>query len=92
MVGAFPKYLNQQGVQTAVVIPRYDTKWFRGKRFETDYQGSIRLGHETIPFAIERVVDAELGFPFYEAIIPGIFDRPGVYLDPYSGYVYGDEL
>lgn len=92
VVGALPKYLNKLGVQTAVVIPRYDRKWFHGKTFETDFQGSIRLGHDLIPFAIERVVDADLGFAFYVANIPGKFDRPGVYLDPYSGYGYGDEL
>ncbi|MEO1434050.1 MAG: glycogen/starch synthase [Bacteroidota bacterium] len=92
VVGALPKYLNQEGVHTAVIIPRYDRKWFHDKTFQTDYQGTVQLSEEYIPFSIERVIDANLGFPLYVANIPGKFDREGVYLDPVSGYGYQDEL
>lgn len=91
VVGALPKYLNQAGVETAVALPKYHTKWMMKQQFKTVYEGMIRLHHQYIPFAIEEVVNDNLGFTLYVANIPGKFDRPGVYADPDGGY-YRDEV
>ena len=91
VVGALPKYLNQAEVDTAVVIPKYHTKWILQQEFNTVYEGMLRLSHQYIPFTIEEVKNDSLGFKMYVANIPGKFDRPGVYADPDGGY-YGDEI
>jgi starch synthase len=91
VVGALPKYLNQAGVPTDAVIPKYHTKWILGQSFRTVYQGSVRLHDRFFPFAIEQLESDALGFPLFVANIPGKFDRPGVYADPNGGW-YGDEL
>lgn len=91
VAGALPKYLNQAGADTAVIIPKYQTKWLEKQSYQEVYRGTIQLHHEHFVFAIEKVVNDELGFPLYVANIPGKFDRPGIYQDP-SGFSYGDEL
>ena len=91
VAGALPKYLTAAGTATAVVLPKYHTKWILNQEFESVYQGTFRLHQDVIPFAIEREVKDTLGFPLYVANIPGKFDRPGVYMDE-NNRAYADEL
>ena len=91
VVGALPKYLNKLGHDTAVIIPKYHTKWMMQQSFDMVFQGVLRLHDAHIPFAIEQLTSTDLGFPLLVANIPGKFDRPGVYADP-GGYGYGDEV
>lgn len=91
VVGALPKYLNKAGVSSGVIIPKYRLKWIESHRFTTVYRGAIRMHNFFVPFTIEQEADDALGFPFFVANIPGLFDRPGIYADP-SGYVYNDEV
>lgn len=91
VVGALPKYLTNAGIETAVVLPKYHTKWMMQQQFTEVFRGTLRLHDHFIPFAIERVDNDDLGYTMYVTNIPGKFDRPGVYADP-SGYYYSDEL
>lgn len=91
VVGALPKYLNQAGVETSAVIPKYHSKWLLKQQYKTVFEGVLRLHHDYIPFAIEEVIGADLGFSLFVANIPGKFDRPGVYADPNGGW-YSDEV
>ncbi|KGE89151.1 MAG: glycogen synthase [Phaeodactylibacter xiamenensis] len=91
VVGALPKYLNKAGLSTGVVIPKYRLKWFEGKTFQSVYQGVVRLHNWHIPFSIQQFTGDSLGFPFFVADIPGLFDRAGVYADP-DGQNYSDEV
>lgn len=91
VVGALPKYLNNAGVSTGVLIPKYYTRWMLNQQFNTIYRGSVRLHDTIIPFTIEQQVSENLGFPLFVANIPGKFDRPGIYADPNGGW-YRDEL
>ncbi|MEO1515918.1 MAG: glycogen/starch synthase [Bacteroidota bacterium] len=91
VVGALPKYLNQAGTSTAVVIPKYHTRWILSQEFTIVYRGRFQLYQQEIPFHIELLTNDSLGFPLYVANIPGKFDRPGVYADD-NGYAYGDEV
>ncbi len=91
VVGALPKYLNLAGPETAVVIPKYYTRWITTHEFEEVFRGTVRLHHEQVHYLIERLVqEDDIGFPLYVVHIPGKFDRPGVYADP-NGHPYGDE-
>ena len=44
VVGALPKYLNQQGHNAKVIIPRYDNKFVNENSFDTVHQGKIKMG------------------------------------------------
>lgn len=91
VAGALPKYLNRIGTSTAVIIPKYYTKWIKDQPFSQVYQGSVRLHRSFVPFRIEQYAGPDLGFPLYVADIPGKFDRPGIYADPNGGW-YRDEV
>lgn len=90
VVGALPKYLNQTGVSSGVIIPKYHNKWITSQPFHTVYSGSVRLHQTFLPFRIEQYHGEDLGFPLYVADIPTKFDRPGIYADPDGGW-YSDE-
>lgn len=92
VVGSLPKYLNQLGQRCEVVIPKYDNHWIAAQTFETIFDGAFSMGSEQVKFSIQRMKDDKLGFPFYVVDIPGRFDRPGIYIDPWSGHGYWDEL
>ncbi len=92
VVGALPKYLNQLGKSTAVILPKYGTKWIRNQSFKYNYEGAIRLGSAFIAFQIHEYEGTDLGFPLFVVDIPGFFDREGVYTDVQTGYGYGDEV
>lgn len=91
VVGALPKYLNKAGHPTAVVIPKYQTKWLMRQQYATVYSGTFRLYKVMMPFSIERVIGEELEYPLYVADIPTKFDRPGVY-QAEDGTNFGDEI
>lgn len=92
VVGSLPGYLNNHGREAAVVIPGYGNDWIEDHAFETVFESNAKLGGELFEFSIERLVECELGYPFYIARIPNRFDRPGIYTDPYTGSGYWDEL
>ncbi len=91
VAGALPKYLNKTGLDTAVIIPRYHTKWLNQQTYQQVFFGEFYMGQERIYFSIHRVENDPTGFPLYVADIPGKFDRPGVYADEH-GHAYEDEL
>lgn len=92
VVGSLPKYLNKLGINTSVIIPKYDLPWFRDHDFEQVYESAANLGQDRFYFAIERAKGNPLSFPLYTVNIQGRFDRPGVYIDPISGFPYWDEF
>ncbi len=95
VVGALPKYLNQQGVETAVVIPMYRTKWITQQKWQAIFGSKVRQGDYYVPFQVlqfESTPENDLGFPLYVVDIPGRFDREGVYIDSHTGYGYNDEV
>ncbi|SMO97099.1 glycogen synthase [Gracilimonas mengyeensis] len=92
VVGSLPKYLNQLGEECEVVIPKYDNHWMGKQEFEKVFEGAFSMAAEPVHFSVQRMKDDKLGFPFYVIDIPGRFDRPGIYIDPWSGHGYWDEL
>lgn len=91
VLGSLPKYLCNAGVESSVIIPFYHNEWLLSHPGEIVYKGIVELATAHSPFAI-RKINADLGFTLYAADIPGRFDRPGVYIDPFSGYGYWDEI
>jgi starch synthase len=91
VVGALPKYLTQAGVDTAVIIPKYRTKWLVGQTYKELMRGSVRLGHSWIPYSIEECYNTTLGFKLYVVNCPQYYDRSSVYTDE-NGVGYRDEV
>ena len=91
VVGALPKYLNDLGVTAGVVIPKYDRKWYHQQTWQEHWRGAVQVGHEYIPFTIEKAAGDPLGFHFFAVNMPGKFDREGVY-QPTTGGNYGDDI
>jgi starch synthase len=91
VVGALPKYLNQMGEKCEVILPKYKTHWLDDQEYETIWESNAPLGMEFFNFSILRVKGDPLGFPLYVIDVPGRFDRPGIYIDPWSGHGFWDE-
>lgn len=92
VVGSLPKYLNKQGEFCEVIIPKYKTPWLEEQEYDFVWEASAPLGHNYFNFKIFKESTNKLGFPLYVIDIPGRFDRPGVYIDPWSGHGYWDEF
>ncbi len=92
VIGSLPKYLQKLNHKCEVVIPKYETTWIEDQEFETVFESSFMMESEEVHFSISKLDGDILGFPFYVIDIPGRFDRPGIYMDPWSGYAYWDEL
>ena len=92
VVGSLPKYLNQLDHHCEVVIPKYDNHWIGSQDYETVFESAFSMASEQVRFLVLKMKEDKLGFPFYVIDIPGRFDRPGIYIDPWSGRGYWDEL
>ena len=92
VVGALPKYLNQLGEFCEVIIPRYQTPWLDSQEYELVWEANAPIGKGEFHFKILKEKTNKLGFNLYVIEIPGRFDRPGVYVDPWSGHGYWDEF
>lgn len=92
VVGSLPKYLNQQGQRCSVLMPKYGNHWMETHEFEEVFSGKFMMGGDQTAFSIQKLIHHDLGFPLFVADIPGRFDRPGVYIDPWSSHPYWDEL
>jgi len=92
VVGALPKYLNKAGHEATVVLPYYQTDWLKDAETDFIYEGSYPFEGKSLEFSVHRVSRDVLGFELYLVEIPGRFDRPGIYIDPWSGHPYWDEM
>jgi starch synthase len=91
VVGALPKYLNRTGNDASVILPYYHNKWMQSAETELIFESDALLGSSMFSFRVSKLVKPDLGFDLFLIDIPGRFDRPGVYLDPWSGHPYWDE-
>ena len=92
VVGALPKYLNRLNSQASALMPAYQTEWLDNQSYDVVTKDSAPLGEDYFNYEIRYIHAKNLGFPLYTIHIPGRFDRPGIYIDPDSGYGYWDEL
>lgn len=92
VVGALPKYQQKLGLDSWVVMPRFNNDWINTRSIEIVHKGTTFMGSDLFQFEIHRVESDELGFPLYLVHVPGRLDRKGVYLDEQSGYGYWDEF
>jgi starch synthase len=90
VVGALPKYQQNENCQASVIIPKYDLPWINQQSWAEVFRGGVWMGFYDQPFRVLSIESEILGFPLFCVEILGKFDRPGIYADPY-GNSYGDE-
>ncbi len=81
VVGALPKYLNRAGEETAVIMPKHNTKWLNAQNYRLIMRGSVRFGTSYMEYAIEECLNESLGFPLYVVNCPPFFERNNIYTD-----------
>jgi len=92
VVGALPKFQVAAGIRSGVIIPKYDTQQIRQFNSEPIKSGKINLAGNEVAYQVYKLFDEAIAFELFAVDIPGLFDRPGIYLDPGTGYPYGDEF
>jgi len=92
VVGALPKYQNRLGFDASVCMPKYHTAWILKQKTEQVHEGTFIQYGERRPFAIERVLDVNLGFELFLVNLPGLFDRESIYIDQRTGRGFSDEI
>ena len=91
VVGALPKYLNNAGIETAVIMPKFNTKWLNAQKYREIIQGSVRLGTYYVQYAVEECLNTDLGFTIYVVKCPYFFERPNIYTDQ-NGVGFRDDV
>ncbi|MFC7522543.1 glycogen synthase [Parapedobacter sp. GCM10030251] len=84
VLGALPKYLQQAGLHTWVVMPWYNKPFVQQHTFERIYTGNFLQGSRPLEMQVYREKESVLGFGLYLIKIPGLLDRD----EPYG---YSDE-
>jgi starch synthase len=79
VVGALPKYQEELGHTTKVVMPMYRTKFLYQNDWELVHQGSQYLGSQWFNYAVIREKTNKLGFDLYLIDINGLLDRERIY-------------
>lgn len=92
VVGSLPKYLNQAGVPTGVIIPKYKLKWIEAQEYIEVGRGMVRLSNVQVPYIIQQQMSVNLGYPLFMVHVPGLFDRNGVYADNDTQQSYDDDV
>ena len=94
VLGALPVALERLGVSMTVAIPRHRGIQLDKFGFESvpvPGEGRIWLGYEHLPYDVHR---GKLPGSSVDVFLIGndrFFDRPGVYVDPATGYDYPDQ-
>lgn len=82
VVGALPKYQRQLGLDASVIMPFYDRPFVKEHCFVSVATGEFYHGSELLQYEVLEERDRVLGFPLFLIRIPGILDRPEVYMYP----------
>lgn len=79
VVGALPKYQNQLGCESMVIMPFHNTKYTKNNAFKAVFTGQIRLGGHVVDFQILALENGKLGFDVFCVHIPALLYRTEVY-------------
>lgn len=92
VVGALPLTQRDQIDRVTVVLPAYGFPWFNHHSPSRIYSGEFPFRSSHISYEVMEYAQDLLGYRLLAINIPGLTDRPGIYIDPESGAAYWDEL
>ncbi len=81
VVGALPKYQNEIGANSSVIMPFYNNKFTQTHEFTSIYQAYLNLGNDEVKFKILKVDDSDLEFDIYFVDVAELL---------YTDYVYSE--
>lgn len=79
VVGALPKYQNELGMESMVLMPFYNTTFTQQNTFKRIHSGAIKLGAASLSYTIRRLQKKPLGFELFLVDIPELLHTPYVY-------------
>ena len=79
VVGALPKYQNQLGVRSSVIMPFYDNKFTKSNSFTNTYTAKLQLGDTTYNYKILTLDNNTLGFDLFLVDVPELLFKDYVY-------------
>ncbi|RAJ16312.1 glycogen synthase [Olleya aquimaris] len=79
VVGALPKYQNNLGHPTSVVMPFYNNKFTQANSFDKVYEATLSLGESSIVFNVLKTTEKVLDFDVFFIDIPDLLYKEFVY-------------
>ncbi len=79
VVGALPKYQNNLGHVTKVVMPMYKTRFLFENYFTVEHKGGCHMGDRFFNYTIIKEKTNLLGYDLYMVDIMGLLDRENIY-------------
>ncbi|MFD1015325.1 glycogen synthase [Winogradskyella rapida] len=79
VVGALPKYQNDNGEESAVIMPFYKNPFTTTHNFSAVFEGHVHLGNTSYPYQILKTSEVSLGFEVYFVAIDALLNTPFVY-------------
>jgi starch synthase len=79
VVGALPKYQQELGYVSKVVMPMHRTKFLYENEWDVVHKGTFFMGSSKHDFTIIREKSSKLGFDLYCVDIFGLLDRENIY-------------
>lgn len=79
VAGALPKYQNELGIQSRVIMPFYNNAFTQNNEFEKIYNSSLTLGNNQLDFNILKLTDNSLGFDLFCVDVTELLYKDYVY-------------
>lgn len=79
VVGALPKYLNQLGGESSVVMPFYDNAFTKQHKFKSIYNAKVSLGHIDYDFSILKLKSKVIDFDIFFVDVKELIFKDYVY-------------
>ncbi|MBL7926391.1 MAG: glycogen synthase [Bacteroidia bacterium] len=78
VAGALPKYLNDAGCSTCVIMPRYNSKWDAANNTVPVHHGYMKSEHYGVDYMIRKSM-VDFGFDLYFVDLPYLLYRENLY-------------
>lgn len=79
VVGALPKYQNDAGFTSEVIMPFYDNKFTKDNEFSVLYASKLILGKQEYQYQIKTLVNNTIGFDLFLVDVPELLFKDYVY-------------
>ncbi|SHF67458.1 starch synthase [Salegentibacter echinorum] len=79
VVGALPKYQQQEGIDANVVMPFYDNNFTETHKFHAVYKAELLLGEKTYAYKVLQLEEEVLEIPVFFIDIPELLFKDFVY-------------
>ena len=79
VVGALPKYQNDAGFPSEVIMPFYDNKFTKKEEFSIVFSSKLNLGKQEYSYQIKTLNNNNLGFNIYLVDVPELLFTDFVY-------------